>query len=104
MTQLTLNVNNKKETLMKIQMPDIEQMRYDMCVLHRPNEMWSKFRESYKTYMGAKHVSKHLSSDNLTDCPDFFLKLHESQEAAFLDMYKVWLDVTRYPRNKMGRV
>ena len=54
--------------------------------------------------MGAKHVSKHLNSDVLTECPDFFLKLCQSQEEAYLDMYRVWLDVVRYPRNKkMGR-
>jgi len=104
MTQLTFNVNNKKETLMKIPMPDVEQMRYDMCVLHRPDEMWSKFREAYKTYMGASSLDSKVSDTAIGAQPRFFQEFYQNKEVAFLDMYKVWLDVTNYPRNRMARV
>ena len=88
---------------MKIPMPDVEQMRYDMCVLHRTNEMWSTFREAYKTYMGAEALNSKVSDAAIGTQPRFFQEFYQNKEVAFLDMYKVWLDVTRYPRNNNRR-
>ena len=88
----------------KTEMPSIEKMRYDMCVLHRPDEMWSTFREAYKTYMGAEALNSKVSDAAIGTQPRFFQEFYENKEVAYLDMYKVWLDVTNYPRNRtIGR-
>lgn len=102
--QSHFNLNYKKENTMKSSTPSIEQMRYDMCVLHRSPELWAMFRKAYKTYMGAEALNGKMSDAAIGAQPRFFQEFYQNKEVAYLDMYKVWLDVTRYPRNKRERV